>query len=948
MVRGTALVLTVLTGFTGLVYEVAWQKYLAILLGSHSEATAAILGIFLGGLAVGYALFGRITRALVARAERAGRPPRLLLLYGAVEAGIGAFALLFPALFPLVHRLSAQLPAGAPGVSFAVDVALTIALIGPPTVLMGATIPVLTQALARGLADATRFHAFVYAFNTAGAFAGALAAGFVLVPRLGLAGVLWAMALVNLLVGAAFAGLAVAHRPAARAAPDAAPAPPANGVAPYALVAFLVGFAMMTVQTVTIRIGGLAFGASQFTFSMVVAVFVLCIALGSLAVSALRRIPPIVLVASQWTLVLLLYLLYPHLPDATYWAHVLRTQFTQQDAAFYPYYGSAFGLVLLVLGLPVAIAGATLPLLFHQLRREVGELGAVAGRLYSWNTAGSLAGALLGGYALLFWLDLHQVYRLAAGALVFGAGVLAVRALRLPRIPVAALLVAVPLLALVLLPAWEPHRLAAGLFRKRTAVPGADRGPAAVFDPMLERSTLLFYDDDPTASVAVREHPIRRADLSFAVPEGAVARSVTVNGKTDGSIPYDYVTMALAGILPALFADDCGRAFVIGYGTGVTVGELAALDCTREVIVAEISHAVIEAAAFFESGNQGASASPEVRIQRGDAYRSLLRSDGRFDVIASEPSNPWVTGVEMLFSREFLLAARDRLTPGGVYAQWFHTYETDPAVVSLVLRTYASVFDAVGVWYSVGPDLLLLGFNDPERALDLARFERRAQRADFEAALRRFGIESLPELLAHELLPIGVLRAASLEGDVHTLYHPLLSHRAARAFFRGGRARLPATVTPAAAATGARNSLLRRHLTQYGGAVPDRVREAYVRESCETASPTCVTLLAQWSHDDPDSPALRRTRAHPSASRAEAGLLEELVRFYDGRAPEATPITPRAAQRITRLYEQYYFHAAPFDRAALERVWRDCGDAQPGRCAAARSRAEARVGPLGR
>ena len=193
MVRAIALLLTVGTGFSGLVYEVTWQKYLAILLGSHGEATAAVLGIFLAGLSVGYRLFGALTRRLVARAAAAGRPPRLLLLYAGVEAGIGIHACCFPLLFELLRSLSLRVPVASDALGFAFDVGLTTLLIAPPTILMGGTIPILTQALARSALDATRFHALVYAMNTAGAFAGALAAGFVLIPALGLASVLLVM-----------------------------------------------------------------------------------------------------------------------------------------------------------------------------------------------------------------------------------------------------------------------------------------------------------------------------------------------------------------------------------------------------------------------------------------------------------------------------------------------------------------------------------------------------------------------------------------------------------------------------------------------------------------------------------------------------------------------------------------------------------------------------------
>ena len=162
MARLIALVLTLLTGVSGLVYEVAWQRWLATLLGSHSEATAAVLGIYLGGLSLGYALFGRVTSSLVRRAAERGSPPPLALAYGVVEASIGVWAFLFPTLFALAQSLSFALHLPSPGLAFAVDVLLAAFLIGPPTVLMGGTIPMLTQALSRSLADATRLHALAW------------------------------------------------------------------------------------------------------------------------------------------------------------------------------------------------------------------------------------------------------------------------------------------------------------------------------------------------------------------------------------------------------------------------------------------------------------------------------------------------------------------------------------------------------------------------------------------------------------------------------------------------------------------------------------------------------------------------------------------------------------------------------------------------------------------
>jgi len=452
MTRPIALFLTLLTGFCGLVYEVAWQKYLGILLGSHSEAVSAVLAIFLGGLAAGYSLFGRLTRRFVARACTRGDVPRLLGLYGAVEACIGFYALLFPLLFSVARALSVRVPHFGEGWAFAIDVVLTIVLIAPPTVLMGGTIPILTQALSERLDEATRVHARVYALNTGGAFLGALAGAFVLIPLLGLDGVMRAMGAVNLAAAGVFLLLQRFARPSVHDSVEAPASAPAQFVG-YAIVAALAGFAMMCVQVVLNRVGGLSLGASNFTFAMVVAMFVFCIALGAFAVSTLRNIPPLLIAASQWLLVGFLALLYVHLDEAPYHAHVVRSLFVSVPESLFPYYLLIFAGTLLVLAVPIGLAGALLPLVFHHLRNEMGELGGVACKLYAWNTAGSLLGALLGGYALLFFVDLHDVFAIALGALVLSAGVLTALVLRLPVL-VSATVTIVALAACAALPRW--------------------------------------------------------------------------------------------------------------------------------------------------------------------------------------------------------------------------------------------------------------------------------------------------------------------------------------------------------------------------------------------------------------------------------------------------------------------------------------------------------------
>ncbi len=940
MTRAVALVLTFLTGFSGLVYEISWQKYLATLLGSHSEATAAVLGLYLGGLAAGYAIFGFVARRVVARAEGAGRNPPLLLVYGLAEMGIGLLAFLFPLLFGGVQRLSFWVPPGNEGISFAFDVALCLLLIGPPTILMGGTIPLLTQALTRGLADATRLHAFVYAFNTAGAFAGALAAGFVLIHWLGLDGVLRLMGAVNLFAGGVFVALGLRRAPAVAplAAAESAAAP--RSFAALAAVALLAGFAMMVLQTTFNRIAGLALGSSHFTFAMVVAVFVLCIALGSFSVSALQRIPSWLLAVSQWLLIALLALIYVALPELGYDVHVLRSFFRDQPEAFYLYQVTVFLILLGVLVLPIGLSGALLPLLFHHLRNELGDLGRIAGSLYSWNTVGSLLGALLGGYVLLFWLDLHHVYRIALAALAIGAGILTLRVARAPLLTAAGA-TALALVGVALLPSWDPMDYAIGRFRMRTPTAVSYDGATAFTAKHNQETKLLFHDDDPVSTVVILESAKTHR-----------ARSILNNGKPDGSTAGDYPTMCFAALLPALLADDPSRSFVIGWGTGVTVGELAALSAAKEVQVAEISPAVIDGAPLFSALNQGADKNPKVLALRRDAYRALLRSEGRFGVIASEPSNPWVTGVEMLFSKEFLEAARSRLTPGGVYAQWFHLYEVDEETVEIVANTYLSVFDLVAVWVAQGPDILLMGLNSPEGYPSLETLRERYNRPDFRAGLARCGARSLPEVLAHELLPPGLVSPDRVAGQLHTLRRPILSQHAARAFFSGRRIDLPRLPGGPDASDDRPQALLAQELA--GAPIPEQTLANVTRHVCENARVNeCITWLARWRVDYPESKAAHifdpRTVERMSQVEALAPpTIARVAELFRGNVPfdRGAPNPLARAASFTNLFSTFYVHAIPFDRALLRRAWSGCNGAEQGSsssCVTARFQANQRL-----
>jgi hypothetical protein len=266
-----------------------------------------------------------------------------------------------------------------------------------------------------------------------------------------------------------------------------------------------------------------------------------------------------------------------------------------------------------------------------------------------------------------------------------------------------------------------------------------------------------------------------------------------------------------------------------------------------------------------------------------------------------------------------------------VYAQWFHVYESDVDVVSLVLRTYANVFPYVSIWFAQGTDLLLIGVNEPERVLDVGALEERFAQPDFAEGFDRVGIESFEQFLAHELVPLGTLHAAELEGEIQTLRHPVLSYRAAFAFFLGRRAWLPSLSSPALRELSLQNSLLIRHAAG-GDVLPERILEAVTYELCRfRRTEECATLFARWQLDRPGSPRLERAlRKARRANRASfqglnQGTLRQLRMLFEGRVPDVDDkALAQQAERMTKAFLLHYHHAVPFDRSTIEAAWRRC------------------------
>lgn len=784
-----------LTGATALVYEVVWQRYLTRLTGSDSLATALILGIFLGGLSCGYALSGWFSR----RFDRPGR------IYAALEAIIGFWGLIFPPLFAVVSSATQSWSFAPPGWLLLQGSVCTLILIGLPTVCMGGTVPLLTRVLTDSLAGATRVHARIYGTNTAGAFVGVLAAGYVLVPGLGLPGSLRSVAVINLLAAIFFAcsSRMVDNRASGETVSEPGHSAQA-GVKTFPAwmlyaIAGLNGAAVMALENVLIRITNLTLGSSTYSFSLLVAVFVLSLACGSFAVGWLRRLPRALLFGAQTVALIACWLLFLTLDKWPYFAHVIRAAFQSNGIGFWLFQFAALGALLLALIVPVGLLGATLPLIFHELKRELRLVGWHSGRMFSANAAGCVIGSVIFGWLLYYPLDNPGVLASALGLVALSA------ALASWPLGKGARSAAIGLLAATVVLSWrqpdfDKEHFAHGTFNLDQMTPFSYHGPKYFYENFERGRKVKFYDDCPEGTVAVIADfggvsaPAEFNQLlpGLPFPSGDASApanpplAIMVNGKPDSHTKSDLQTLKLSADVPALWAGHRSNALVIGLGTGVTAGELSLYPDLKTIDVAELSSGVIEALPLFSEFTHAVQNDPRLHIHAGDAFRVLGRSRAHWDIIISEPSNPWVTGVDMLFSREFYRLARQHLTDDGLLLQWVQKYAIDPKTFGIMMNTVRSEFPHCCIYQGEPGDLVMLA---SKRAFTPAD-EERAEAAlrdnpAVQASLAEIGIHSFAELRGRERMGLLLIADQLKDAGIETLDRPRIHYRAGRARFIG-------------------------------------------------------------------------------------------------------------------------------------------------------------------
>jgi spermidine synthase len=417
---------------------------------------------------------------------------------------------------------------------------------------------------------------------------------------------------------------------------------------------------------------------------------------------------------------------------------------------------------------PAAVLlGAAFPLAVAASVRSSASVGRDAGHVLGWNTAGAVLGALSAGVLLVPWIGAERTVLAAAAVNVSVAIALWWGARARVRLALSSGAVAALAVVVALAPRWDPDvLLSAPTVYARQYLSGRD--PAGALRKRVRSRAVLFYEEGAGSTVAV--------------VQDSEGRALLVNGKADASDGQDMQTQVLLGHLPALLHGAPERAFVIGLGSGVTAASLAQHGL-REVLVAELEPAVVSAAAFFRHVNEGVLSDPRVRVVIGDGRRLLAAASGHFDVITSEPSNPWIAGQGDLFTREFYEIARGKLADGGVMVQWIHGYSMSPGDLRTVAATFLAVFPRASLWRGGRGDYLLVGGDAVALPGSAALADRVAEHPRVRASLARFLLDA-DELPRARVLHDDELRSYAAGAPLNTDEHPRLEFSAPLALHR--------------------------------------------------------------------------------------------------------------------------------------------------------------------
>jgi spermidine synthase len=690
MRRTSLLILFLLSGISGLIYEIAWVRQASLTFGVSIYAYSAVLTAYMAGMALGSYLLGR-------RIDHSDRP---LCTYAILEIGIACLAVLSPLALTSLNGLYAAITRALhPGLGLLtlLRLVLSILTLVPPTFLIGATLPVMSRIYAARSGQVGGDVGRLYVANTAGAVLGCLLTGVFLIRLLGLREAIFLGAALNLLVAGGALWLERTGQPAptTRATPVSEPparrrgrhhpSPPAHELSPRALRYVAAGYAIsgfvaLGYEVAWARILSIHTLHAVYSFSLMLTVFLAGLAVGSALGTWWVRRRQVTLVEfgglqlGIGLLAILALFVFAHLPALTI-EDVLGGYSVAREILY------ELLLAFITLFPATLLIGALFPVVGSLYTRErTEEVGLRVGTVNALNTLGAIAGSLCAGFLLIPLLGLRNTALiLSAVNLALGTGAMWLVDRVQPRLGWAPL----PVLGLVLMATLV---MPPGLYL------GFREGPSEY---------LVFYKEGVETTVAVFDVPQQNFKVSF------------VNGRTE--VPTDETSMRafhLLGHLPPLLRPQARNALVLSFGNGITAGSLD----THNIPVidaVDLSPEMIEAARIYWEENYNVLRSPRLHLRVEDARNFLLQSNEQYDIITTDATHPSNASSWALFTREFYELTRQRLSPGGVFMQWLPFHSLTEADYKAIIRTCRSVFPHTTLWYTGGSHTFLVATPQP-------------------------------------------------------------------------------------------------------------------------------------------------------------------------------------------------------------------------------------------
>jgi spermidine synthase len=705
------------SGCSALIYEIVWYQLLQLVIGSSAVSLGVLLATFMGGLCAGSLLLARLPFS----------KEHPLRVYGKIEIGIGIAGIVVLFVMPLVDSVyTAAVGHGMPAILLRALVCALCLL--PPTFLMGASLPAASRWL-KASPEGVSWMGTLYAANTIGAVGGCLMAGFFLLRIFDMATATFVAAAINVTVG--LLSFTIAKKAPEHDTPkDEAGLRIAKGALGVYVAIALSGAGALGAEIVWTRLLGLMLGATVYTFSIILAVFLVGIAIGSSVGSILARgsrNPRALLGWSQMALVLAIAWTAWQLSNSLPFWPVNPLISTSPWFTFQIDMVRCFWAIL-----PAALLwGASFPLALAAAADQEGDSGRLVGGIYAANTGGAILGALTFSLILAPAIGTsHSQSLLILMAAVSGICVLAPAALRPVRAVQAGAMVAAAVVAVLLAQSVSP-------------VPGMLIAYGRRIMTSLGRSKVLFTGEGINSSIAITEWD-----------DGAV--QFHVSGKVEASTePYDMRLQRMLGHMPALFHKDPKSVLIVGFGAGVTAGSFVVHPSFSRIVICEMEPIIPPTATkYFGRQNYNVMTDPRTQIIYDDARHFVLTTPEKFDVITSDPIHPWVKGSATLYSKEYFELVKAHLKPGGVVTQWVPLYESDPATVKSEIATFFSVFPNGTIWGNDisggGYDIVLFGQAEPSQ-IDLDTIQAKLDRPEGQraaASLREVGFGNLMQMLA--------------------------------------------------------------------------------------------------------------------------------------------------------------------------------------------------------